>query len=150
MRARIAAKSGGHAFEERFLKLDPAQLYVLFLQTLEEEKTERTGQIALIKKVNEVWFKKLDNISEGLQFFSNPKMYKAKLDLDKLGEHREEINEDNFLETWDQLMQEIPDTYVVDEPTASVEDHLMPDENDEAWEQMTAGWISNSYKYKED
>lgn len=150
MRAKVAAKYGGHAFEDRYMKLDPTQLTILFFQALEEDKKEREGHVDLIKAVKELLFQKLDAMSELHQVFTNPKMYKAKMDMAEIKEHSKEINEDNFLETWDELMAVIPEEYVVDETSTSVENYLSVEDEKDEWAELISGWKSTSRKYKEE
>lgn len=152
MRARVAAHSGGHAFEERFLNLDPAQLSVLFLQTLEEDKRKDRKTVELVKSIKEVFFKKLDYMTESLQMFSNVKMFKAMMDLKDTEKHRQEIKPEDFNEEWEKLMEVIPEEYIIEEPTSNLEAQMMksdnapPDEIDD----LLSGWVEKSWKHRED
>lgn len=142
MRAKVASHSGGHAFEERFLKLDLTQLIILYKHAINEDNQKKKDSADVINTVNKIWFKKLDNLFEVLQMFTNVELFKHKLEMEKVKDLREEITEENFDEVWDDIMSTVPQEYTVDEGDA-MEDYLENQPADPEMDAMLAGWIQS-------
>lgn len=141
MRARVAKSAGGHALEKRFLDLSELELSLLYMQAVKEENEKRQDTVDLVKVVNEAWTKKFDYYFDMVQLFSNPKLFKQKEELKKSKEFQKDINEDNFLEEWDKIMQVIPEQYVVEEPDPMKN---VPQIEDPEFDELVAGWVENN------
>lgn len=141
MRAKVAERAGGHAFEERFMKLDPLQLAILHRHAIESENQEKQEKVDIFKEMTKVWFQKFDNLFETLQLFTNTELYRKKIELQKVEGLREELSEENFEEVWDELMNVIPEEYAVEEP--KIEDELEDMPLDPELEEKMVGWIQN-------
>lgn len=146
MRSKVASRSNGHAFEKRFLDLSLLQLVILYKQAIKEENEELKNKFEVINVVNKVWFDRTDVLFKNLQMFINPKLYKAFEDHKELDQHRKEINADNFMETWDELMSIVPEEYIIDE---SVKVQFAEEELDDDIAEMLSGWISRSQRNEE-
>lgn len=146
MRSKIASRAKGHSLEKRFLDLDLTQLTLLYNQALKEEKEESEEKFNLINAVNKVWMKNFEVLSENMQVFINPKMYKQVQEYKELMKHREELNEDNFEEEWAKLMEVVPEEYIVEEPTRDYSD--LPKIDDDI-DEMISGWVSSRQSMKD-
>lgn len=145
MRAKIASRAKGHALEERFLDLDLTQITLLYHQAMKEEKEENEEKFEIINAVNKVWFKHLNTLFTNLQIFTNPKLFKALEDEKKLNVYREDLNEDNFMEEWDKLMDVVPEEFIVDD--YKQEKLILPEIDDDV-EELIAGWVSQGKQRK--
>ena len=110
MRAKVAAHVGGHAFEQRFLNLDMAQLFVLFEQAKKEEKKEHDRKMEFTKNLNDIWFNNFNEWFKTISFYSNPEVYNKVQEMkDQVSEiESSRIDESNFEEMWQTILQEIP------------------------------------------
>jgi hypothetical protein len=138
MRAKIASHAGGHAFEERFLKLDPIQQIILYSHAVKEENDKKQEVVDVLQTV----FKKFDNLFESIQFFTNPELFKRKLELEKVKNLRNEVTEDNFETMWEQTLSIIPNEYIIEEPDV-LEDFLENQNPDPEFDDLMTGWIQN-------
>ena len=134
MRAKVAQRAGGHAFEERFLKLNGLQLAIAYKQAIKEENEK----FEFIKAMNSNWSKKFDNLFKILFMYTNPKMYASVEEMKELNALREEVKAEEFPEIWDEIMQVIPEQIIVEDVVP--ESNTIPSIDPET-EQMLAGFV---------
>jgi hypothetical protein len=104
MRAKVASRAGGHAFEERFLNLEGLQLNVAYRQAIRDEKE----QADLIGAIHKNWATRFDDSMKALMIFTNPALYKSWEDIKELDKYQAELKPEEFSNVWDELMQFIP------------------------------------------
>jgi hypothetical protein len=108
MRAKIASFCHAHPFEERFMNLDDTQLTVLYGYVLEEEKNKQKDLFDIIQAVNNAWVKNFKQLFDDLNFFVNPEIYQEISKIKETAELRAVINEENFEEEWEQMLNFLP------------------------------------------
>lgn len=145
MRAKIASRAKGHALEDRFLRLNPIQLRLLYRQAIEEEEEEKKEQVELIKTINDIWLHNLSAMFKELQLFTNPKMYQAMLEVKELEQYREEVKAEDFPKMWEEMMKVVPKTFIVEDVVSEYKG--LPDISPEE-EALFAGWVPS--KFRED
>jgi hypothetical protein len=148
MRAKVAAHAGGHAFEQRFLDLHPLQLRILFEHARSEEKAKRDQTVDLIRKLNDIWVHNFGEWFESLSFHSNPELFKKIKKLQKeLADgtlNTDTVNEENFEEVWNELLNHIPSEVHIDLPEDQSSDREMSKEVKD----MIVGWVPFNERYK--
>jgi hypothetical protein len=142
MRSKVASHYGGHAFEKRYLDLDPIRLSILYKQAKVEENEKKDWTLELVKTLNEAWTNKFKNWFELLQVYTNPKLFVAMEDEKEMQQYRDEISEDNFMDEWEKMMQIIPEEMIVDESDAPGKELQVP-KIDEETEKLIIGWVTN-------
>lgn len=146
MRAKVAKSSYTHALDKDLLALNELELSLLYMQAVRQEEEEKEEKYGLINKLNEIWSNKFDNHFKALQIFIDIDMYKRLQELKDIEVHREEVDEENFLEEWDKMMKVIPEEYIVEENEVFEDLKSMDDELGE----LLTGWVETSLKYKEE
>lgn len=112
MRAKVAQRAKGHAYEDRFMNLSGLKLVVAYRQAMKEEKDD----FDLIKTLNDSWSKRFHNLFKALFMYTNPKMYAAFEDEKELESLRAEVKPEEFPDLWEEITKVIPDQIMVEDP----------------------------------
>jgi hypothetical protein len=142
MRAKIASRASGHVFEDRFLKLEGIQLFVAYRQALKEEEEE----FGLVKTLNDVWTKKLDNFFKVLYMMVDGDKWALIEEMKELGKLREEVKPEEFPTLWSEFEQWLPSEIVVEEPEQDPLSHIPT--IDPELDEMITGFVP--YKFKKE
>ena len=92
--------------------MNDIQLMIAFKQAHIDETQELEEKADFIIRFMEFLKNRFDN----LNMFTNPEMYQRWIEMKDIMKHREDINEENFQEVWDEVMEEFPAAFVVEEP----------------------------------
>lgn len=145
MRAKIAQRAKGHVFEDRFMKLNSLQLMVAYRQAIKEEKEE----VERLGEIYQAGFKRLEENFKELRIYTNPKLWMDLENEKKLQVMRDDVNVDNFDETWNEMMEFIPKTVTVEENVPSLENSKLPKLDKKTQELITGFLPKRKVKPKE-
>lgn len=138
MRAKVASRANGHVFEDRFQKLEGKHLIIAYKQAVKEDK-QRYEEIKILEKV-------LDRKFENLYMFADKDLYQQVQQYKEMGQHREEIPEEEFPELWEEILTQIPEAIVAEEPEQDPYANLL--KADQETEDYLAGFTP--YNFGED
>lgn len=124
------------------------QLFILYKQ-VQKEKSRKFEEK---KDMFEYIFKNFQTLFDELQLFVDPKLFQKKMELreqkELLQETGDHVTVDNFDEVWEELMEVIPQEYVV-EDAVDLSHPLFNAEEDKEFEQLLSGWIEKSNNFND-
>lgn len=154
MRAEIAGYfKNGHPFSDDYTSLSEMQTYILYRYVTDQKKESKLSVLKLIRDVMDVTFKQFNNFFETTWLFINPKAFEKvqewKKTQEKIKTDKEngvtQIDEDNFSEEWEKMLQIIPEQIVVEESSHAhdllVKERKDPELDAKIQQWQNTGWL---------
>lgn len=106
MRSAVARFWGGHPFEEKYLNLEPEQLFILDMDARMQRKAAIEDQVDLYNKVLNRFDTTFDNVGRMIAVVSNPEVYSKFKELEEMQQNREELTAEQAAEEMERMLAE--------------------------------------------